>query len=168
MKKRVITTLIVGATLASAIALKPASCHWHYNGLTDLQDPSCTPGEVDPHLTQAIICSPTFRTSTVRNQTTSEAQKASTYNAYGVPHPKNNIGPSQVCELDHLISLENGGADTIKNIFPQCSATYSGWQGLGFRDKDKIENRVHAEICSGRITLEEGQKCLATDWTKCP
>jgi hypothetical protein len=83
---------------------------------------------------------------------------------YGVPHPANNRGASQVCEIDHLVSLELGGADTMANLWPQCSMGYEGWQGPGFRDKDRFENYLHRQVCSGRLPLAEAQFQIASDW----
>jgi hypothetical protein len=55
---------------------------------------------------------------------------------YGIPHPRNNHGPDQVCEKDHLIPLELCGADTIANVWPECTPGYAGWDGPGFRDEE--------------------------------
>jgi hypothetical protein len=46
--------------------------------------------------------------------------KGKTYASYGIARPNNNTGASQTCELDHVVPLEIGGADTIDNIWPQC------------------------------------------------
>ncbi len=36
------------------------------------------------------------------------------------PSPDEQLGASQTCELDHVVPLEIGGADTLDNIWPQC------------------------------------------------
>lgn len=62
-------------------------------------------------------------------------------------------------EIDHLISRELGGTDTIKNLWPQC---YGGpWNAVM---KDRTENRAHKEVCSGNLVLEGVQSQIATDW----
>ena len=43
-----------------------------------------------------------------------------TYEWYGLARPYENNGDNQVCELDHLVPLELGGADGLGNIWPQC------------------------------------------------
>jgi hypothetical protein len=129
-----------------------------------LPDASCTPGDILPELTADTICSPSFRTSDVRDTVTSPGEKRWVYEMYGVPHPANNRGRNQVCEIDHLVSLELGGADTMANLWPQCSPGYAGWQEAGFRDKDRFENYLRRQVCSGRLPLAEAQFQIATDW----
>jgi hypothetical protein len=54
-------------------------------------------------------------------------------------------------ELDHVLPLSSGGApSSLKNLVlqPWTEAT----------KKDAIENLVHRRICSGRITLAQGQQ----------
>src|SRR5438045_2724816 len=75
-------------------------------------DPDCTPGSVNPTLKLSVLKRPTFRTACERNKATSGNAKNVTYDWYGIPHPANNTGLNQICELDHLISIEIGGADT--------------------------------------------------------
>ena len=50
-------------------------------------------------------------------------------------------------EVDHLISLELGGSNSIKNLWPEKQP--------GATDKDKIENRLHRDVCDGLMTLRE-------------
>lgn len=80
-----------------------------------------------------------FETTSVRNKTTTQSEKNKVYLMYGIPHPAHNTGSTQACEIDHLVSLELGGADTIPNLWPECSPGYANWQGPGFRDKDGFE-----------------------------
>jgi hypothetical protein len=64
------------------------------------------------------------------------------------------------CEIDHLISRELGGADVIENLWPQ---PYGGRPWNAVR-KDRVENRLHKEVCAGRIALEDAQREIATDY----
>src|SRR5262249_46450380 len=97
-------------------------------------------------------------------QKTTPAQKARTYELYNIPRPTENRGANQQCELDHLVPLEIGGADDLSNIWPECRPGYAGWDGAGFRDKDRFENYMHRMVCSGGISLTDAQVELATDW----
>jgi hypothetical protein len=86
---------------------------------------------------------------------------------YAIAHPPNNTGLGQVCEIDHLVALELGGADTMANLWPECSAGYDGWQGPGFRDKDSFENYLWYHVCVDQdVSLEEAQTEIATNWLK--
>jgi hypothetical protein len=75
--------------------------------------------------------------------------------AYGFPDVMSNY------ELDHLISLELGGCtDCVANLWPEPYNI-----PMGAREKDKVENYLHKEVCNGEITLTEAQQEIATDWT---
>ena len=63
------------------------------------------------------------------------------------------------CEVDHLISRELGGADTLDNLWPQ---PYT--QHPGAHEKDWLENELHKEVCHGDITLADAQQEIKTDW----
>lgn len=64
------------------------------------------------------------------------------------------------CEIDHLISRELGGADDILNLWPQPYGT-EPWNASR---KDRVENRLHKEVCAGRITLEDAQEEIRLDY----
>jgi hypothetical protein len=135
------------------------------NGLP-IPDPNCTPGAVDPTVTLKVLKSTAFRTSCVRDRATSAKAKAATYNAYKMPHPANNTGRNQVCELDHLVSLELGGADTIDNIWPQCGPSNVALGKRYFKQKDAVENYLAAAVRGGTISLKDAQEKIAKDWTQ--
>jgi hypothetical protein len=133
---------------------------------TFLPDPTCTPGAINPTLTEAILKDPAFRTGCVRNDATSETQKASTYKWYHTKHPKNNQGATQTCELDHLIPLYLGGADTLENIWPQCGPARVHLDDRFFKEKDKVEFYLGQQVRAGKMDLAVAQKGIAEDWTK--
>ena len=88
-------------------AAHPRSCHYIYVGPYPLPDPHCTPGAVDPQVTQtdigSTICSSGF-TSTIRPpESVTEPEKEASAAAYGYS------GSFHVAEYDHLIPLELGG-----------------------------------------------------------
>lgn len=64
------------------------------------------------------------------------------------------------CEIDHLISRELGGADDVDNLWPQ---SYGGAPWNAVR-KDRLENRLHKEVCAKHITLKTAQKQIRADW----
>ncbi|MFZ1008769.1 MAG: HNH endonuclease [Candidatus Sulfotelmatobacter sp.] len=63
------------------------------------------------------------------------------------------------CEVDHLISRDLGGADTLENLWPQ---PYT--QHPGAREKDWLETELHKEVCAGKTTLQDAQNEIKTDW----
>ena len=116
-----------------------------------LPDPILTPGETLP-VTAIQVCTPGYAGG-ARNVT--EATKREVFRRYGVP-----LANRSAYEVDHLISLELGGANTISNLWPEP------WAGpLCARDKDALENRLHSLVCSGQITLTQAQAAILGDWT---
>lgn len=115
-----------------------------------LPDPACTPGEV---LTtdSAAVCAPGYASS-VRDVTSSKA--ASVYAEYGIASHQTGQ-----YEVDHLISLELGGSNGIANLWPEAANA-----NPSFHEKDKVENYLHGQVCSGAITLGEAQAEIATEW----
>jgi len=129
-------------------------------------DPNCTPGAVNPTLTIEVLRDPGFTTRCVRDVATKPEEKARTYDWYRLVHPANNSGENQICELDHLISLELGGADTLDNIWPQCGPSGVALPQRDFKQKDTVENFLAMQVRTGRMQLSEAQKAIATDWTQ--
>lgn len=113
-------------------------------------DPTLTPGAV---LTDdaATICQRGY-SKTVRH--TAGKLKAKIYRAYGLDKTSGHF------EVDHLISLELGGADVAENLWPQSYDT-EPWNA---HTKDKLEDRLHALVCAGRLSIEQAQREIATDW----
>ena len=131
-----------------------------------LPDPHCTPGGVDPTVTSQVLSNPEWFTRCIRNCETSEAQKHVTYEWYGLPRPKYNSGENQVCELDHLVPLELGGADGLGNIWPECGPNETASDERYFKIKDRVENYLTEQVKAGRMPLEEAQRGIAADWTQ--
>lgn len=116
-----------------------------------LPDPGCTPGAVFGSATRAQICVPGY-SSSVRN--VPEAVKRAVYAQYGIV----TRAPGQY-EVDHLVSLELGGSNELANLWPEAAQAV-----VGFRQKDRLENSLHREVCAGRLSLVAAQRQIATNW----
>jgi len=115
----------------------------------DLPRHGLTPG-VAFAVSRTRVCTPGYASS-VRD--VSDAEKQAVYDRYGVTWV-----PYQH-EVDHLISLELGGSNAIRNLWPE---PYAGrW---GARTKDVLENRLHELVCDGRLSLASAQRQEAQDW----
>lgn len=119
--------------------------------VNDLPDTACTPGAVIKTATKGQVCVSGY-SSTVRNVPVSE--KNAVYVEYGIA---NHIAGEY--EVDHLISLELGGSNDIANLWPEAANPMPG-----FHQKDTFENKLHAEVCAGTMSLGEAQKEIATNW----
>jgi hypothetical protein len=127
-------------------------CAYRDNG--QLPDPRCTPGSVDPVVTQgnlrSTVCHPGY-TKTVRpSESQTERFK------FDVAYPAYSDAQSKRTELDHLVSLELGGSNDAANLWPETPPTPN--------PKDKVENALHAAVCDGRVTLAAAQNAIASDW----
>jgi hypothetical protein len=113
-------------------------------------DPQLTPGAV---LTTdaATVCQSGY-SKTVRH--TSGKLKALIYREYGIDRASGHF------EIDHLISLALGGADVAKNLWPESYDT-TPWNA---HIKDKLEDRLHAIVCAGKLPIEQAQREIAMDW----
>ena len=116
-----------------------------------LPDSACTPGAIFPDATKDKICVPGY-SSSVRNVPQSEKDKA--FAEYGITSHE----PGQY-EVDHLISLELGGSNGIANLWPEPASPTPG-----FHEKDKVENYLHDQVCSGAMSLQQAQVAIATNW----
>jgi len=135
------------------------------NGLP-LPDPACSPGAINPSVTLTVLKAKGFTTKCVRDQATSATEKQKTYAWYKIKKPAHNSGSTQVCELDHIISLELGGADTLENLWPQCGPNKAALAKRFFKQKDSVENFLAREVKAGRMDLGAAQRGIAEDWTQ--
>lgn len=63
-------------------------------------------------------------------------------------------------EVDHLISLELGGSNSPKKLWPQKEHAYGTYSAA---TKDRVENLLDREVCQSTTTLTQPQtriKCL--------
>ena len=74
---------------------------------------------------------------------------------YGVP-----VARAGSFEIDFLISPGLGGAEDMRNLWPQ---PHSGMLWNSFA-KDQLEDYLHQSVCSGRIGLQTAQRDIAIDW----
>jgi hypothetical protein len=58
--------------------------------------------------------------------------------------------------------LELGGSNHLKNLWPPPDEPPPGWG-----DKDQLENELHAEVCSEKLTLADAQHCISSRWVHC-
>lgn len=63
-------------------------------------------------------------------------------------------------EVDYLISPELGGAEDVRNLWPQ---PYDGGPWTS-RVKDALEDYLREQVCTGRLDLAEAQTAIAHDW----
>jgi hypothetical protein len=119
-----------------------------------LPDPRCTPGSVDPAVTQANIDSTICRSGYTEGVRPPESQTS--HAKFDVAYPAYHIPDRDRSELDHLVSLELGGSNDITNLWPEVGPLPN--------PKDKVENALHRAVCDGRVRLAAAQRAIAINW----
>lgn len=119
------------------------------------------PGVVNPNVTQANISSTICKsgwTKTVRPPVSyTNKLKFALMDKAGIPHSE-----AQNLELDHDIPIEGGGNPTDPNNL------WIQWytKKPSAHSKDKLENLIHKKICSGILSLVDGQSEFVNGWVE--
>ncbi len=144
------------------ISLKAGQCHLRtVNAVAGdfLPDPACTPGAVDPAVTEATIgttiCVSGY-TASVRPPTsvTGPAKTASLAD-YG-------MAANPTTEYDHLVPLELGGASSVSNLWPEPNKSTA--KGVN-NPKDAVETALKKAVCSHEVQLVDAQNAMVSNWT---
>jgi hypothetical protein len=107
-----------------------------------------TPGAIQSTDT-AAICTPGWAAA---HRDVSEATKDEVAAEYG-------LASRAGYEIDHLIPLELGGANSVANLWPEPYAS-----PFGAIQKDGLEDWLHQQVCAGDLPLLTAQREIATDW----
>lgn len=111
-----------------------------------------TPGDIFSGVTEKEVCV-TGYSSKVRSVPLSV--KKEVFAEYGLNFPP----PRGEYEVDHFISLELGGSNDSKNLWPESAMPVPG-----FREKNRVENYLHKEVCDGKLSLKAAQEEIRNDW----
>lgn len=139
--------LVSGCVVCVAKAAEPRAHYVIVEGYR-LPDTRFTPGAVTD-ATKTAVCGTKW--SQDERHVTLSMKKAvcALYGAHKCPN-------RELWEVDHIVPRELGGADLFENLFPQP---------LGqARLKDRLENRLHREVCAGAISLHAAQIEIMTSW----
>jgi hypothetical protein len=155
--------LVYSSASAHVVQRQPVrgSCHAIGGGQYARPDARCTPGAVNPAVTQATLASTICRagwTATVRPSVSITApEKLASMSAYGVR------GAPSGYEYDHLVPLELGGAvNDARNLWPEPNRAQPS--GFSRNLKDRLENTLKRMVCRGETTLARMQQQIAGDW----
>jgi hypothetical protein len=138
----------IDAVAAGSAATR--GCH-SQNGLPD---PLCTPGVVKTKEVDNICGRGKARQYRPPTSYTGPLKRQQII-AYGYT----DTNPASY-EEDHLIPLELGGSgDDPRNLWPEPR------QGQdSASEKDRVENWLHRQVCSGAMTPGEAQEGIRTNW----
>jgi hypothetical protein len=109
-----------------------------------------TPGETRP-ITIAEVCHNPQAEGVTGN--IPEETRRKVFSEYGISAHSDSF------EVDYLITPDLGGAQSIRNLWPQ---PYSArWNA---HVKDELEQRLHQLVCDGKVDLVTAQHDIAVDW----
>jgi hypothetical protein len=159
---------LVWVLLSVSVVVAQKAFYGHSQGYS-LPDPVVTPGAVNPnavadltgasHIVNGLemnLCAKSFRSTFIRKTIVNfPGLKKKACAEYSVANCDVSV------EGDHLISIELGGCqDCLTNLWPQPMAEA--------KIKDhQVEDKLPGLVCSGKISLADAQRCLATDWVVC-
>ena len=167
-----IAVILLGSAFLAAVSAAssggwraPNSCHVRGSGLYVLPDPRCTPGAINPAVTQAnidsTICMAGWSAGERPPESVTEPQKRLSLAAYGY-YDGRSLGNY---EFDHLISLELGGAaDSPENLWPERNYPGASPSSYYLNPKDHVENDLNHLVCDGKMNLASAQHIIASNW----
>ncbi|WP_205245054.1 hypothetical protein [Leifsonia tongyongensis] len=124
-----------------------------------LPDPACTPGAVDPAVTEATIgttiCVSGYTASVRPPTSVTGPAKVASLADYG-------MAPSPTTEYDHLVPLELGGASSVSNLWPEPNTSTA--KGVN-NPKDAVETALKKAVCAHEVQLLAAQNAVASNWT---
>lgn len=113
-------------------------------------EPSLTPG-----VTLAVNLEQICRSARPKNRIVPVSLQRKVFEEYGIPSAE-----PRAYEVDYLITPALGGADDIRNLWPQ-SYSPAVWNA---RVKDALEDRLHDLVCEGQLDLATAQHDISSDW----
>lgn len=122
-------------------------------------DPSLTPGETDPRVTQAdvheTICTASYTSLAQPSAQYTDRLKVRQIGRYGYA----DTDPASYAE-DNFVPIELGGdPDAPSNLWPQPYAP-----APGANEKNRVEMYLHDQVCSGAMSLAQAQQAILNDW----
>lgn len=123
----------------------------------DMPNASLTPGAV-AETDSRIVCAYGYASE---HRKVPYAERDAVYREYGIPRGTRYASPRRGYRIDHLVPLELGGANTMRNLWPQRYADS--------KVKDRVEDALHTAVCYQHVlTLEQAQAAIARNWMHTP
>jgi hypothetical protein len=160
---------MLGLALFAVLPLAAQQARYQKHDSALLPDDQMTPGVVALADTQKVCTTKWGRDE----RAVTAAMEKQVYALYGTAagrgtckvtsHTgKNGKTVNRGCEIDHRVSREVGGADDVRNLWPQ---PYLSPAQPGAYEKDKLENWLHKQVCiTNTMSLKQAQQALMGDW----
>jgi hypothetical protein len=113
-------------------------------------EPSLTPGAVAT-VNREQVC----RSAPPKNRAVPVSLRRKVFEEYGI-----SSAEPRAYEVDYLITPALGGADDIRNLWPQSYSSAVWNAGV----KDALEDRLRDLVCEGNLDLVAAQHDISSDW----
>ena len=113
-------------------------------------NPGLTPGAT-VLMTPGEVC----RGSNTKNKPVPVSLQRQVFKAYGISRAE-----PRAYEIDYLITPALGGADDIRNLWPEPNSN-TMWNA---QVKDALEDHLHDLVCEGKVDLTTAQHEIAGNW----
>ena len=137
------------AFAAGSLAVFAGALAFALAGSPELPDRSVSPGLVASTDVNEICGREGGLTYSQRHRQTTREMKNAVLAEYGLHGPFRG-------EIDHIVPLCLGGADDVRNLWPQQS----------FHQKDALEAYACRMVCAGKVAIGEAQSWFRGDFTK--
>jgi hypothetical protein len=138
------------AALAACAAICTLAVLSRPNPSFDVPSPRLTPGAART-VDRAALCNSPLP----KNREAPSDLRRRVFQVYGIAH-----ADPRAYEVDYLITPALGGADDIRNLWPQPYVS-TVWNA---RVKDELEDRLRDLVCGGQLDLAEAQRAISRDW----
>ena len=130
-----------------------------------LPDHDRTPGAINPAATQDNLASTVCKSGWAKSVRPPAAYTSALKIVQILEYGYADRNPSHYQE-DHLVPLELGGAPRDKrNLWPEPNTvTMADGTTIGSKEKDDLEDALHAQVCAGTLLLADAQLGIARDW----
>ena len=97
------------------------------------------------------------RATSIGNKPVPVALQREVFREYGI---RSNADAPRAYEVDYLITPALGGADDLRNLWPE-SYEATVWNA---HVKDQLEDYLRDRVCTGALDLGKAQRDLAVNW----
>jgi hypothetical protein len=142
--------LLVMAAISALVVRDWSERHAPQFVAVTIPNPSLTPGAT-VLLSQREVC----RETSAKNKAVPVALRRRVFDEYGLASAE-----PRAYEVDYLITPALGGADDIRNLWPQSNSA-TVWNA---QVKDALEDHLRRLVCDGQLDLATAQREIAGNW----
>jgi hypothetical protein len=146
----VATGILLVAGITDVVVRGWSGRHTPHSMAVTVPNPNLTPGAT-VLLSRQEVCMETD----AKNKSVPVALQRRVFDEYGLASAE-----PRAYEVDYLITPALGGADDIRNLWPESNSS-TVWNA---QVKDALEDHLRGLVCDGRLDLATAQREIAGNW----